>query len=298
MPSARFAFRLELIQASLVLALFCASQPLHSRASAGTGDAGDAAQIMSPGPLEGSSWTVVLPDLPPGAKPLEMVWIQPGSFDMGPRPPERGDSRYDRLTRVTLTRGYWLGRYPVTQAQWETLMERNRSMFKGGADLPVENHTWKNAMEFCRRLTEREGSAGRVPPGYRYTLPTEAQWEYAARAGTTGRFGGSGNLDEMGWYHSNSGRQTQPVGLKLANAWGLFDMHGNVYEWCLDRYQRYPGGDQTDPVELRRGSFRVFRGGGWLSLPEGCRSARRDRMPDSYRAGDLGFRVALSYGTD
>jgi formylglycine-generating enzyme required for sulfatase activity len=160
-----------------------------------------------------------------------------------------------------------------------------------GDDRPVEKVSWDDAMEYCRKLTERERAAGRLPEGYGYTLPTEAQWEYACRAGTTGDY--AGNLDEMGWYVRNSGNQPHPVGQKQANAWGLYDMHGNVWEWCSDWYGNYPSGSVTDPKGAASGSLRVYRGGSWIGVASGCRSAHRLGNGAGVRNGDLGFRLAF-----
>jgi formylglycine-generating enzyme required for sulfatase activity len=239
------------------------------------------------GPEVGQAWAV--PDLN-----LEMACIGPGMFTMGSPALESGRSRDEGpQTQVTLTKGYWLGKTEVTQAQWEALMGSNPSGIKG-SDRPVEQVSWDDAMEFCRRLTERERSAGRLPEGYAYTLPTEAQWEYACRAGTIGQYGGDGNLDDMGWYEHNSGGKTHPVGQKRANAWGLHDMHGNVWEWCLDWYGDYPGGSVCDPTGPDSGPGRVLRGGGWLDAAGFCRSAFRYWRDPGDRFGILGFRLALS----
>jgi tetratricopeptide (TPR) repeat protein len=223
-----------------------------------------------------------------------MAYIRPGTFTMGSPASESGRSSDEGpQTQVTLTEGYWLGKTEVTQAQWEALMESIPSKFMG-PDRPVEQVFWSDAMEFCRKLTERERSAGRLPEGYEYTLPTEAQWEYACRAGTTGQYGGDGNLDDMGWYRQNSGNTTHPVGQKQANAWGLYDMHGNVWEWCLDWYGNYPGGSVRDPTGPASGTGRVGRGGGWGSYAIGCRSAFRSGGVSGYRFNGLGFRLALA----
>jgi formylglycine-generating enzyme required for sulfatase activity len=239
------------------------------------------------GAEEGQAWTV--PDLN-----LEMAYIRPGTFTMGSPNSEEGHSEDENLqTRVTLKRGYWLGKTEVTQGQWEALMGSNPSHFKG-ADRPVEQVSWTDAMEFCRKLSERERAGGRLPEGYEYTLPTEAQWEYACRAGTTGLYAGSGNLDAMGWYTGNSGNQTHPVAQKQANAWGLYDMHGNVWEWCRDWYSHYPGGSVRDPTGPSSGSVRVDRGGGWSSVPRRCRSAFRLGNVPGVRYLNLGFRLALA----
>lgn len=197
---------------------------------------------------------------------LEMIAVPAGSFS-------RGDER----GATYVGKPFLLGKTEVTQAQWEAVMGNNPSSFKG-ADRPVERVSWDDAMAFCKKLTERERAAGRLPDGYEYTLPTEAQWEYACRAGTRGDYGGTGKLDDMGWYYGSSGRQTRPVAQKQANAWGFYDMHGNVREWCLDK----------------SGDNRIFRGGSWSYDADGCRSSYRDYdRPDS-RYGSLGVRLALS----
>ncbi len=219
---------------------------------------------------------------------LEMRHIPPGAFQMGSA--SGGDSDERPFTRVTLTKPYWLGKTEVTQAQWTAVMGNNPSQFKGD-DRPVEQVSWNDAMEFCRKLTERERAAGRLPEGYAYTLPTEAEWEYACRAGTTGDY--AGNLDAMGWYGANSGSTTHPVGTKQANAWGLHDMHGNVWEWCADWYGNYPGGSVTDPTGPPSGSYRVLRGGCWFSAAVDCRSAGRSENGPGLRSLIIGFRLAL-----
>ncbi len=148
-------------------------------------------------------------------------------------------------------------------------------------------------MEFCRKLTQQERAAGRLPEDWEYTLPTEAQWEYACRAGTTGAW--AGELDAMAWYAKNSGNTTHPVGQKQPNAWGLYDMHGNVWEWCRDWYaDKLPGGAVTDPVGAASGAFRVYRGGGWWLPADYCRSAYRNWSSPGDRGNDVGFRLALS----
>lgn len=220
---------------------------------------------------------------------LEMRHIEAGSFQMGSANSNQSDER--PVTQARITKAYWLGATEVTQGQWEAVMGNNPSNF-GGSNLPVERVSYDDALSFCRKLTERERSAGRLPEGYVYTLPTEAQWEYACRAGTTGDYAGS--LDAMGWYTSNSADSTEPVGTKQANAWGLYDMHGNVWEWCLDWEGDYPGGNVTDPIGASSGSNRVNRGGSWLYSADNCRSAYRDGSDPGFRGNDLGFRLALS----
>jgi formylglycine-generating enzyme required for sulfatase activity len=226
------------------------------------------------GPVAGQP--TAIPDLG-----LDLVWIDPGSFTMGAPSSEAG--RLDNegpQTQVTLTEGYWLGKTEVTQGQWEAVMGNDPCLSKG-ANRPVEQVSWTGTVEFCRKLTERERTAGHMPEGYAYALPTEAQWEYACRAGTTGSYGGDGNLGEMGWYGENSGSETKPVVLKRANTWGLYDMHGNVWEWTASRFGSYPSGSVRNYVGSNSGSCRVYRGGSWSGIARSCRSAFRFRAPRS-----------------
>ncbi len=231
---------------------------------------------------EGQAWTI--PELN-----LTLMPIAAGTFTMGTAVGGRDNEK--PVTRVTITKPYWLGKTEVTQGEWEAVMGSNPSEFKG-ANLPLETVSWTEAMEFCRKLTAREGAAERLPEGYVYTLPTEAQWEYACRAGITGDH--AGELDAMGWYTQNSGNMTNPVGTKRANAWGLHDMHGNVFEWCADWFASYAGGSVRDPQGPSSGSDRVCRGGGWRVSADLCRSADRDYEGSGNRGDGLGFRLALS----
>ena len=201
---------------------------------------------------------------------MEFVRIPAGSFVMGSPEDEEGRSSLEGPQRkVTISQDFWMGRYEVTQEEWEAVMGKNPSRFKRcGPRCPVERVSWEDVQEFLRRLNERESGSG-----YAYRLPTEAEWEYAARAGTTGpRYG---ELDEIAWYLDNSGRKTHPVGQKRANAWGLHDMLGNVAEWVADWYGEYPSGASTDPTGPRSGSNRVPRGGSWASDAGSVRSAIR-----------------------
>jgi formylglycine-generating enzyme required for sulfatase activity len=239
----------------------------------------------------------------PGGVKLEMVYIRPGTFMMGSPTSEKGRGNDERQHRVTISKPFYLGKYEVTQEQYVALMGNNPSRWKG-KQLPVEQVTWHDAVAFCKRLTEQERKAGRLPAGYAYQLPTEAQWEYACRAGTTTPFAVSfttsnTNYDtvmrRVGWFNGNSGGQTHPVGKKTANPWGLYDMHGNVLEWCADRYGTYLAGSVPDPTGASAGSHRIYRGGGWHSAPRVCRSAQRDSfLEPSSRWHGLGFRVALA----
>jgi len=206
-----------------------------------------------------------------------------------------GDEHQGPVTTVRITQGYWLGKYDVTQGEWQALMGANPSHFKDqGGDAPVENVSWYDAEAFCRALNTREGAAGRLPEGYEYRLPTEAEWEYACRAGEPDDSFEVGGMDDLGWYAGNSEKHTHPVGLKKPNAWGLYDMHGNVWQWCEDRYGPYQGGVQTDPAGPDSGSSRVYRGGCWFIVAEHCRSAFRFRSIPLLRDYYLGFRLALA----
>lgn len=182
-----------------------------------------------------------------------------------------------RLDGLPAAAEWWVARHETTQADYTALMGTNPSRFADPAR-PVENVSWHDANEFCRRLTERERAAGRLEPGLVFRLPTEAEWEFACRAGTTGDYAGTGVLDDMGWHAGNSSRTTQPVGLKQPNAWGLHDFHGNVWEWCAD--------------EL--GSQRTFRGGSAVGLASSCRSWSRSANAPESRHPSLGFRVVLA----
>ena len=271
---------------------------------------------------------------------MKLVLIPAGTFTMGSPPSEEGFND-ERQHEVTLTQDYYLGAFEVTQAQYEKVMGINPSYFEwyevverhpktgrvvndDSSNHPVEMVSWEDAVEFCDKLSAlpEEKRAGRV-----YRLPTEAEWEYACRAGskTAYSFGESSrSLGDYAWFYekragetpsvdemaSNAiflilsgerrsfgerrSRETHPVGQKQPNAWGLYDMHGNVWEWCSDWYGPYPGGSSTDPTGPQSGSFRVYRGGSWHYNAAGCRSAFRGRGYPSYRDDYRGFRVALN----
>ena len=175
----------------------------------------------------------------------------------------------------------------VTQAQWNAVMGNNPSNFKGD-NLPVEQVSWNEAQDFLEKLNAKIGNTDRG----KMMLPTEAQWEYACRAGELGPFSG-GTIDEVAWYNDNSKGKTHPVGMKKSNAWGLYDMHGNVWEWCADWYDaELEGGvDRSGPAS---GSDRVYRGGSWNYDAYGCRAANRLNYSPSFSYNDGGFRVARS----
>ncbi|MEW6745536.1 MAG: SUMF1/EgtB/PvdO family nonheme iron enzyme [Planctomycetota bacterium] len=209
---------------------------------------------------------------------LEFVYIEPGTFMMGPPDGEAGRDSDEKQHQVTITKPYLIAKYEVTQEVWQKVMGSNPSHFKQGGKYPVENVSWNDVMEFCKKVG--------------LELPTEAQWEYACRAGTTTAH--AGDLDAMGWYDKNSGSSTHPVGQKSPNAWGLYDMHGNVWEWCADWYADYPTGSITDPAGPVRGSQRVLRGGCWLNNAGACRSAYRTTPQPEWGNTGSGFRPARS----
>ena len=227
-------------------------------------------------------------------------WIPSGWFMMGSPPDEEDvddedvddeDVDDDSQHQVILSKGFFLAETVCTQGQWEAVMGNNPSAFKG-QHLPVEQVSWDEAVDYCRKLTAKQRAEGSLPEGWEYRLPTEAEWEYAARAGTTGaRYG---ELDAIGWWDGNSGRQTHPVSQKAANAWGLHDMMGNVWEWCSDWYGDYPTGSVTDPTGPSSGSNRVVRGGSWVNDAWSARSAVRLWFDPGVRYCTLGFRPALS----
>jgi formylglycine-generating enzyme required for sulfatase activity/tRNA A-37 threonylcarbamoyl transferase component Bud32 len=240
-------------------------------------------------PKQGDSMAV---DLGGGVK-LELVWVEPGTFEMGAND---GVSVEKPVHRVTLTKGYWMGKYEVTQEQWERVMGSNSSYFKG-AQNPVEKVSWADCQKFIQKLNGRAEGSGSTPTGHAYRLPTEAEWEYAARGGAASRgftYAGGNSLDEVAWYSGNSGSKTHPVGQKKANELGLYDMSGNVWEWCQDWYGDYPSKTATDPTGPASGSLRVRRGGSWISATAGCRGAGRSRLSPSHASLHLGFRVALA----
>ena len=222
---------------------------------------------------------------------LALRWIPAGRFTMGSPGSEEGRSSDETQHEVVLSQGFFMAETECTQGQWEMVMGSNPSNFKG-ANRPVEKVSWDDAVEYCRKLTVKQRGEGMLPVGWEWRLPTESEWEYAARAGTTGpRYG---ELDAIGWHDGNSGSETHPVKQKAANVWGLHDMIGNVWEWCSDWSEGYPTGSVTNPTGPKSGSSRVFRGGSWLSVARYARSASRNGLVPGFRYLNLGFRPALS----
>jgi formylglycine-generating enzyme required for sulfatase activity len=225
---------------------------------------------------------------------MKLKLILPGSFLMGS---EKGEDNEKPVHKVTITKPFYIGMYEVTQSQWEQVMgtniheqrdlaDPNYTVRGEGPNFPMYHVSWLEAMDFCRKLSEKEG--------VEYRLPTEAEWEYACRAGSqTEYFWGDRIDDRYFWYEENSGKVTQPVGTRMPNLWGLYDMSGNVWEWCEDCYSpSYPQEHQFDPVGPPTGDLRVFRGGYCTLEAKFCRSARREGFNQAGRSRSVGFRIA------
>jgi sulfatase modifying factor 1 len=288
-------------------------------------------------PVPGKAW-----DLPLNKNTgMAMSWIPAGTFVMGSPATETGRKADESpQTTITLTKGYWLGNTEVTIKQWKAITGMNvrdkvfkllndttlydfngkkmlirdfmgfdknnpdKVLANENEELPMYFVNWYEAMRFCKQLTEKERAAHRLPPGYEYTLPTEAQWEYACRAGTTGAIYGP-STDLVAWYGGNSfegytgkgfGHPTngpRNAGSKLANQWGMQDMLGNLWEWCYDWYGPYPGGGITDPTGPAAGTYKVNRGGSFGSGINDERNANRAQNPPNEDSAYRGFRVAL-----
>ena len=222
---------------------------------------------------------------------IPVRWIPAGRYQMGSTGGEEGRYSDEVQHEVILTRGFFMAETECTQGQWEAVMG-SKPWYFNGADRPVELVRWDEAVEYCRNLTAKQLTKGILPVGWEWRLPTEAEWEYATRGGTTGpRYG---DLDAIGWYDGNSGSETHPVKQKAPNAWGLHDMIGNVWEWCSDWSADYPTGSVTDPTGPSLGSDRVYRGGGWPSAIGQVRSAGRGGLNPVNRLNFLGFRPVLS----
>lgn len=250
------------------------------------------------------------------AVPSNFVWIPPGQFLMGSPDSERDrGSQEGPRTAVTLTRGFYMCKYLVTQGDYLAIMGNNPSYFQGDLNRPVEATGWYNATNYCGRLTSQERSSGRLPANWCYRLPTEAEWEYACRAGTTTEFfyGDDPDYSELsnyGWYDDNSYTTNQPpgayylvwgryytshpVGQELPNPWGLYDMCGNLAEWCQDWFGPYSGGSVIDPQGPDTGTERVLRNGSWLDDAHDLRSACRYSTEPDNVSGIYGFRVVLA----
>ncbi|MDR1383378.1 MAG: formylglycine-generating enzyme family protein [Planctomycetaceae bacterium] len=218
-------------------------------------------------------------------------WCPSGKFMMGSPSSEENRRSNETQHQVTLSQGFWIQETEVMQQMWECVMGDNPSRFEG-KQLPVECVSWYDCQKFISRLNALNISSF----GYRFSLPTEAQWEYACRAESTTAysFGDSWEqLENYAWYNNSSSGESNPVGQKKANSWGLYDMHGNVSEWCSDWYDDYPIKSVINPVGVSNGSTRVFRGGGWGIYARGCRSADRNDYAPTGRSDSLGLRLSL-----
>lgn len=276
-------------------------------------DAPNGSPTTRTSPKLGESWTV--PELG-----MELVYVAPGSFQMGS---SDGDAYYHEkpVHTVHITKGFWMGRTEVTNGQYQCFVRESGydgskeadldylQHFRGGSDMstdtgyPVCWVSWHNAAAFSRWLTEQERNAGRVPSGYVYRLPMEAEWEYAARGGSQSRhykYSGASDLGAVGWYADNSRSKTHHVGAKRANELGLHDMSGNVCEWCRDWYgdAYYMRSPATDPAGPSTGESRVLRGGSWLLGPERCRCADRHWCSPKLTRNHRGFRIVLGWALD
>jgi formylglycine-generating enzyme required for sulfatase activity/predicted Ser/Thr protein kinase len=226
-------------------------------------------------------------EIAPGVK-MTYCWCPPGDFLMGSPATEKGRYNDENQVRVTISKGFWMGKTEVTQAQWLAVMGSNPSDFRG-TNLPVEHVSWNDVQEFLQKIDP----VFAVADGCKTMLPTEAQWEYAAMAGQSWVYSGGDSLDDVAWHSSNSGSTVNPVGMKKANAWGLHDMSGNVWEWCRDWYdEKLSGG--VDPAGAKSGPYRVYRGGSWYFNAYSCRVADRFSNDPSLTDSGVGFRVLRS----
>lgn len=221
-----------------------------------------------------------------GSVTYKFVYVAPGTFTMGTTSEQENPDSDETAHQVTLTNGYYIGQTEVTQALWKAVMGSNPSHFKGD-NLPVESVSWNDCQDFIARLNDMTGQ--------RFRLPTEAEWEYAARGGNQSRgtqYSGAYSIDNCAWYTSNSGSKTHPVATKQANELGIYDMSGNVCEWCSDIYGPYSEGEVTDPTGAETGDLIVNRGGGFKAVG-GCRTAYRNYIGSTLRECDLGIRLVL-----
>ena len=219
---------------------------------------------------------------------IDMVRVEAGTFTMGETVDIKDSYDFVKKHQVTLTNDYYIGKYEVTQALWKAVMGNNPSNLKGD-NLPVEQVSWDDCQEFLSKLNSITSKT--------FRLPTEAEWEYAARGGNKSRgyqYSGSNNLSDVAWYGDNSGSKTHPVGSKQANELGIYNMAGNVCEWCQDWNGSYSGSSQVNPTGANRGSYRVIRGGCWGYSAGICRSSCRSFSPPDHRGSGLGLRLVLS----
>lgn len=303
-PAARSRRHIPGQSVALLLALMAGFGPLRAATPVDGSEAASRAVGSSTPWMPGKGFVVGSVVVGAGCKRLEMVPIPAGRFTMGSPATELERLVTEVPHLVTISKPFWMGKHEVTQGQWRAVKRNNPSSFTvAGLDAPVERVSWDDAVSFCVALTQSE--AGHLPAGYVYRLPTEAEWEYAARAGTTSPFhSGStlnstqANFDGRSPYGSTETgpylARTTRVGSYASNNWGLHDMEGNVWEWCADWYGPYAPESGTDPKGPASGSNRVMRGGGWNYDGRGCRLAHRNIRAPGYRSNELGFRVVLA----
>ena len=235
-----------------------------------------------------------------GGVTFKMIKVEGGTFMMGAQSDDANADNYDPdadedespVHKVTLC-DYHIGETPVTQELWEAVMDGNPSKFEG-SDNPVDRVSWDDCREFIRKLNRK--LRDQLPQGCKFQLPTEAQWEFAARGGNDSldyTYSGGDDIDDVAWYDGNSNAETHPVMEKQANKLGLYDMSGNVCEWCQDWYDEYVEENQYNPEGPSSGSFRVLRGGSWDYGAEGCSVSTRNYFSPASRSSDVGFRLAL-----
>jgi len=222
-----------------------------------------------------------------GADSIEMVFVQGGTFAMGcALEGEKDCAKDEKPVRQMTVGNFLIGKHEVTQAQWKTLMP-NYSRYSGNDNLPVDYVSWGDVQDFINKLNAKTGKT--------YRLPTEAEWEYAARGGANSvghEYSGGAEIDSLAWYKGNSGNKTHPVGTKAPNELGIHDMSGNLWEWTNDWYAPYAASDNPDPRGPQKGTNRVYRGGGWGNEAAHCRISKRSNAPPVLRGRFLGFRLA------
>ena len=228
---------------------------------------------------------------------IEMIWVNPGEFQMGSSFDSPVRIMDEKPHQVKITKGFYLGKYEITQRQYALVMEDNIVELKprpsrfSGPSLPVEQVSWKDVQEFCARLTYLERRDQRLRKGWAYCLPSEAEWEYACRAGSTSLYSWGDEIFLKNAAYRESAGRTKLIGQFPANRWGFFDMHGNVWEWVDDWYGDYNTEPQNDPEGAESGMSRVLRGGSWANLPTNLRSAGRHYLPPNTRSPTTGFRI-------
>ncbi len=220
---------------------------------------------------------------------MKLVYVPQGCFMMGSSADDKDHHDDEGPVHEVCVDGFYMGKYEITQGEWQEIMDSNPSNFKKGGNYPVEQVSWNDAQDFIKKLNSKTGK--------KYRLPTEAEWEYACRANGSGKYCGGDDVDIMAWYDKNSGKIVHPIGGKNANAFGLHDMSGNVWEWCSDWYDSdyYASSPQSNPVGPDRGSslLRVIRGGGWDDTLDHVRAANRIRFPSDTYSDYSGFRIVL-----